>query len=401
MRIYVIISVAFSLFFSTSSFGQNFPFWKKAVRRHGLKLNQQAYCFRHSNGEIIGKNIDKPMFPASVSKLYLSYFALKKLGPDHRFKTKVLIKNGHIHFRGGNDPYFSSESLYFILSKLNKLGITKVKHLTFDSNFYFNWALPEKNLAGILKKYVNTQGWNLLHSTQYQNLLFQINDLKLKVQMPHTINFSAKHVYKSHNIDLYSFQEEIVFESSPLKKHLKEMNIYSNNFIANQLFEYLGGELGFSRFMKKEFKVDQNTITFDNGAGFEPNVTTCRLTIYLLEELREYLSRKGLVFADIVSVPGEDKGTLEQRFQNDYKRTVIAKTGSLRHTATLAGMLNTESRPYAFSIFNRTYALQQARNLQDKVVKDIFEVLGPPEQVKYKREDFISLIESRLQVNIY
>ena len=177
------------------------------------------------------------------------------------------------------------------------------------------------------------------------------------------------------------------------------MNIYSNNFIASRIFNFLGGEKTFSAFMFEQFNANNKMISFQNGAGFEPNYTNCRLTVYLIEELRKYLSIKGLLISDLISVPGEDEGTLALRYRNDYRKTLVAKTGTLRHTSTLAGLLNTDSKTYAFSIFNRTYKIQNARDLQDMVVPKIFEVIGYPKIIQYERSDYIPLIESLFEQN--
>lgn len=396
MRTYLNLALIFVVLISSLAMAQSTNFWSRVIRFKGLKKEQQAYCYRHPNGEILGKNIDKTMYPASVSKIYLSYFALKKLGPYYRFKTRILIKKDHVHIQGGHDPYFTSENLFHLLSKLNKMGIYKIRKFTFDRNFYFNRSLPENHLAWLLKDYINTEKWNVIHKVEYQNLLFQITNLDLNLYLPEAVNFKAKYVFEQNTVDFSSFNQEINLESSPLHHHLKQMNIYSTNFIADNLFEDLGGSEEFSLFMKREFNVGTETIQFDNGAGFEPNYTNCRLTIYLIEELKEYLSTQGLEITDLLSVAGEDDGTLSYRFQKEYKKTIAAKTGSLRHTSTLAGVLNTESSSYAFSIFNRTFKLQRARELQDYTVKKIFEVIGYPERLLYDQTDYIPLVDSRI-----
>jgi serine-type D-Ala-D-Ala carboxypeptidase/endopeptidase (penicillin-binding protein 4) len=395
MRFYINLSYILTVLITSKVNAQSANFWSRAIKNKDLKQTKQAYCYRHQNGEIMGENIDKIMSPASVSKIYLSYFALKKLGAYYRFKTRILIKEDHIHIQGGHDPNFTSENLFYLFSKLNKLGIYKIKKLSFDKNFYFNRSLPKNHLAWLLKGYANTEKWSIIHKVEYQNLLFQISNLDLNLFLPETIDFRAKYVFEKNTVDFSSFKQEIYFESSPLHRHLKQMNIYSSNFIADNLFEDLGGVNEFSLFMKREFNVGSETIHFDNGAGFEPNYTNCRLTIYLIEKLKEYLSTQGLEITDLLSVAGEDMGTLANRYKKEYKKTIAAKTGSLRHTSTLAGVLNTESSSYAFSIFNHTYKLQRARELQDYIIKKIFEIIGYPERLRYKHSDYIPLIDSR------
>src|SRR5215475_6764993 len=60
--------------------------------------------------EIYARSSERPMMPASVTKLLTAVAALKTLGPDHRFVTQVVTgpRPGQIVLVGGGDPLLTT-----------------------------------------------------------------------------------------------------------------------------------------------------------------------------------------------------------------------------------------------------------------------------------------------------
>ena len=77
---------------------------------------------------------DKPMPPASVCKAVTSLYALEKLGPDHRFATRVMrvgaVTNGRLEgdlvLAGGGDPTLDTDSLGDLVAALAASGLREV-----------------------------------------------------------------------------------------------------------------------------------------------------------------------------------------------------------------------------------------------------------------------------------
>ncbi|MBI3017502.1 MAG: D-alanyl-D-alanine carboxypeptidase/D-alanyl-D-alanine-endopeptidase [Deltaproteobacteria bacterium] len=83
--------------------------------------------------------------PASNVKLVTTLAALKYLGPDYRFKTKLytdgVIKNGilqgNLYIKGFGDPLLVSEQLWFLVNDLKRVGFQEVKgDLILDDSFF-------------------------------------------------------------------------------------------------------------------------------------------------------------------------------------------------------------------------------------------------------------------------
>ena len=80
-------------------------------------------------------NSDKLFSIASVNKLFVTAAALKYLGQDYRFKTIVYsnlpdssgVINGDLYIKGGGDPLFVSENMWFLVNKLVNMGVKEIK----------------------------------------------------------------------------------------------------------------------------------------------------------------------------------------------------------------------------------------------------------------------------------
>lgn len=88
-----------------------------------------------TTGEVLEQsNADQPMPPASVCKAVTSLYALEKLGPDHRFTTRVMrvgaVVNGRLEgdlvLAGGGDPTLDTDSLGDLVAALAASGLREV-----------------------------------------------------------------------------------------------------------------------------------------------------------------------------------------------------------------------------------------------------------------------------------
>lgn len=74
---------------------------------------------------------DRPMNPASLTKLVTSAAALSRLGPGYRWRTSVLVDgpvrnghlDGHVYLVGGGDPQLTIERLWLLLQELRQRGV--------------------------------------------------------------------------------------------------------------------------------------------------------------------------------------------------------------------------------------------------------------------------------------
>jgi serine-type D-Ala-D-Ala carboxypeptidase/endopeptidase (penicillin-binding protein 4) len=76
--------------------------------------------------EIYSRNPYQLMTPASVTKSFTTYAALKYLTPNFTYKTDILEKDGNLYFKFSGDPTLTKEDLSKLIAKLKKQPIKQV-----------------------------------------------------------------------------------------------------------------------------------------------------------------------------------------------------------------------------------------------------------------------------------
>jgi D-alanyl-D-alanine carboxypeptidase/D-alanyl-D-alanine-endopeptidase (penicillin-binding protein 4) len=119
----------------------------------GEKLSERVQKILHSsgfkNGELgvwigtksdigfetyFSQNGDKSFIPASLSKIVTMGAVFHTLHPGYKYKTFLLgesspregVLKGPIYLKGGGDPSFVSENMWFLVNELTRAGVTRV-----------------------------------------------------------------------------------------------------------------------------------------------------------------------------------------------------------------------------------------------------------------------------------
>lgn len=287
-----------------------------------LNPGEQSFCAKGS-GLDISYNPAQPVIPASVSKLFLTDWALHALGKDYVFKTEFKYYKNTLYITGGYDPNFLPEDLSDGLKNLQiQNPKLKIKRIIFSRNFYFNWS------TGTITTHLNLQRFAREHPEFF--------DIKVRVAQA--------------NIPQLKSTKSYTHKSDPLLIVIKQMNVYSTNSTADILFAKLGGKPAFQRFVENSYKDEQ--VNFGVGSGLDRNYTTCGATIKMLERLYKYSLDTGMPLSSFVAVPGSDPGNLSKRFPSSpYTNSFVAKDGYIWGVNSLAGITTTQNGPVYFAIF--------------------------------------------------
>jgi len=377
-----------------------------------LKINkitnsdEQSYCFINpETNKVEGLNVDLKIRLASVSKLVTSLWAVDVLGGDHRFNTKLYIHGKDLHIAGSWDPFFGDEKAFYLLSQLNELGFTEFDNITFDKNLIVypgaqthsdEYPLLNKDIIKkYLSQYFNTQNWSGIYKEEYK----RIASLSKKGKFLPMVSFSAKNISFVENNPLIEQTEtrELTLTSPPLHKYIKEINIKSNNYASHTLFRFLGGEKELTKYLSEKHNVVDGETHFYTGSGLpsvlngvrRDNYSNCQTMLDLISELKNSAISNQLELEDLVAVPGSDAGTFRNRIiSSEIKNAVVAKTGTLMHTSTLAGAMNTQKGYSFFGVFNQTSNILAAKNVQNNMVISIMKDLGGPKAFDYSYSGF-------------
>ena len=374
--------------------------FKDLIARHKLgAASEQTYCYENQN-IVNGYQPDKMQRIASVTKLLTTLMASETLNLNQTFKTRIYIGKDRLHIEGFLDPYFEEEKFLLLMKSLNDLGYTRFKQVSFDSNFlFYDLALgdyevitPEK-VRLRMAYYLNAKNKKNINATWKSIQKFASEeDVDISGSAP---SLSAGTVILSNVNPLIGENPAIyIHESQPVHKILKSMNVMSKNLVAENLFNLTSKIKTFATLMKEK-GVDAKTFSIVNGSGLPvingkkrfDNLASCRMILKAVSLLSQSLSRHRLVLSDVVAVNGGlDLGSFRDRFE-DYPETheaVLSKTGTLKHTSSLAGMLLIGGE-VPFAILNHTTNVASARKFQDAFVARMFDDLGAATPLVYSK----------------
>ncbi|HWN97825.1 MAG TPA: D-alanyl-D-alanine carboxypeptidase [Blastocatellia bacterium] len=376
----------------------------------GYNADNQGFIVATLKGEVLAEhNADRLFNPASVTKVATSLTAISRLGPDFRFRTSLYtdgtfdratgILHGSLYVIGSGDPAFFYENALMVVDKLNRSGIREVDgDLVVLGRFFYNFSASPEASAKSLRATLSTDTWSAAVKNAYPRFL----SMKAAEQRnaaatgqasptssasvsagPPSLKISGKTIVESA-VSTGNLKLIAVHTSLPLVRVLKGLNDFSNNWMATMIGNLVGGPDAVTRFLKVEVGFKEDEVSFATSSGLGANQISPRGTMIMLRKLIGYLETKGLGLEDILPIAGIDAGTLERRFTEAYRGSVVGKTGTLSGVSALAGVAHTRQRgPVLFVIFNRGGSVSSFRAAQDETIKKMITLFGGPMPVRY------------------
>ena len=369
----------------------------------GFSAENQGFIVTTLKGEVLAEhNADRLFNPASVTKIATSLTAISRLGPDFKFRTSLYtdgtldpatgVLHGSLYVIGSGDPALFPENAMMIADKLNRSGIREVDgNLVVLGQFFFNFSTAREASAKAFRAVLTPDTWTAQAKASYTRFLAirSAEDRESGTQKapplsgPPSLKINGQTICDP-TVNTSKLSPLAVHTSLPLLRVLKGLNDFSNNWMATVIGNLVGGPDAVERFLKTEVGFKDDEVSFATSSGLGANAISPRGTITMLRKLITYLEGKGLVPAEILPVAGVDAGTLERRFTDVYRGSVVAKTGTLSSVSALAGVAYTRQRgPLLFVIYNHGGNAHRFRAAQDETIKKVITLYGGPAPVRY------------------
>jgi D-alanyl-D-alanine carboxypeptidase/D-alanyl-D-alanine-endopeptidase (penicillin-binding protein 4) len=316
---------------------------------------------------VFDRNGDASLAPASNEKLPLTFAALKVLGADYRFRTEILGKGqlegsvwrGNLVLKGFGDPTLTSADLTRLAVQLRRAGIRHVTGRLIGDESWFDtvrtapgWK-PEFYISECppLSALVVDGDWVAGH-TAITPALAATAQLR---RMLRARGITTGGVTVGKASPTASVLATVA--SEPLSKVLVDMDIESDNFIAEMLVKELGAEAGTGGTTTAGASVVSGAllqagvpmagVRFVDGSGLSlRDRTTARALAVLLTLIWKDPTLRAPVVAAL-PVAGKS-GTLKRRLKVRPAFGVVrAKTGSTDESSALSGFAGDR---YAFSL---------------------------------------------------
>lgn len=330
------------------------------------------------------KNSEARFVPASNIKLFTAAAALKCLGEDDFFETRVMtdgeiqqkVLKGDCYLVGSGDPSLTAMDLLELVEQMR--GIEKIEgDLVLDLSCFEDapwgpgwmwdeepayWCVPMSSL-NVEHNFVGDKA--VLEPEKLAASLFKgILDRKgvvlsgeLKVgNIPEGAKMLAKHRSKS------------------IRELIKPVLKNTDNLYANCIFKKMGpswekGRSVVEEFLREHIGLNPEEFVVVDGSGLSRyNLITPKQMIHFLKKVRS-----NRAFVNALAVGGID-GTLRHRMKT-FEGKVKAKTGSMTGISSLCGYLETDSgKEFAIAIFENGY-VKEGKEIKRKLEDGICQML--------------------------
>lgn len=110
-----------------------------------LAMPKASLLMEEAGRDVISRQPDRPMIPASTMKILTALAAIQRWGLDHRFHTDFYrTADGWLWVKGQGDPYLVSEELDLVVAALKRLGLRSVAGIGVDDSRF----VPDVEIAG-------------------------------------------------------------------------------------------------------------------------------------------------------------------------------------------------------------------------------------------------------------
>jgi len=357
-----------------------------AEARSILGADQGVYVETSNGTSLLAQQAQKPVHPASVSKVPTTLALLRKLGPDYRFVTTFsaqgAVSEGTLHgnllVQSNGDPAFVDENALLVADRLREAGVTQVTgDLKLQGYMTFDW-LPDEDGSRLRRALAGSVSPAALAAARAFELESPSGPAPDQL-LPTGIRFLGGGAQSTPVSSLV--RPLLIHRSQPLLPLAKSLNDYSNN-IFKPLADAAGGAAAVEAVARSAVPTTmQSEITLGDGAGTDPtNRLSPRAAVKLLRALEAELKKSGNGLTDILPVAGIDDGTLRRRLDGpDEVGRVVGKTGTYGDygASALVGAIPTSDRGTVyFAILNHGVPVPEARKRQDRFVRALLQQLS-------------------------
>ena len=333
------------------------------LQRQGIWMQSGWTTLASNRGQI-------PLPAASLTKIATTLATLSKWGAKHQFMTDIYITGeivdgvvtGDLIVKGSGDPLFVWEEAIALGNALERQGIGKIQgNLLVTDEFYMNYEAASLKAGKLFEEAIDRRLWRAQITQQY--LQMPVGTQQPEIAIAGTIQTTDSIPDDAQLL--------IHHRSLPLAEILRQMNIYSNNHMAQMLTDLIGGADVVARSSAEIASFPLKEIKLINGSGLgEENRISPRAVSQMLMAIERLLQPHSFSAADLFPTAGRDVvGTVRDR-NLPYGTTI--KTGTLDRVSALAGIIPTgKGDNIYFSIINYGVPVKYFRQQQDVLLDEI------------------------------
>ena len=313
-----------------------------------ILVDNGGYAVQKKGRIIAAHNLHKMFIPASIVKIVTSLSALQILSPQYRYATYFFMdENQNLYIKGFGDPFLVSEEVDLIVKKLKDIGCNRINDIYLDDTAFnipapVAWKGSSDNPYDALNSAlaVNFNTVNILIENtgkvssaekqtpalplmsklgdDFKPGIYRININQAQKRHTETINRYVGELFRA-----FQHKENIpgsgvivakkvpdkltpyyIHESSKtLEDIIGPLLLFSNNFIANQLYLTIGARVygypatweksqkAVADFLMTEFKLSEDEVRIIEGSGLSrENMISPYAMLLVLDFFKQYKS---------------------------------------------------------------------------------------------------------------
>lgn len=365
--------------------------------RRPVKPPAMVWHVESLDGRVLdSQKADVPINPASVIKVATSWWALEKLGADHRFMTSFYARGtlepergllrGDLVVRSTGDPDFQTENAFLVAQTLNQMGIRKITgSVVVDGSFWMGWENGSEGtnrnpqargelMASRLRAALDTRRWTRRTRSAWIEYAERTGAPRLPV--PNVQVMGPVRYERDPKTTTLMFEHR----SKSLADTLRRFNCFSNNDI-ERIAASIGTADELAVLLADRLVTANTPVLVETASGLGENRLSPRQIVAMLRGFRNTATGIGIPVEHLLPVSGCDPGTVTGSFPRlavaPHATALVAKTGTLTATdggiTVLAGFLNTAEGEVVFCVAvpNAAGRLSLARRTEEKFVLDL------------------------------
>ena len=132
------ISLGLALVFSHKSIAYSQDDFNQIINKYKLSKDHVGIVIENQNKLVFENNPKKQFIPASISKLVTSFSILKNFELNQKFKTELYSDGFNLYIKGGGDPSFVSENMWFLVNEFTRQNSKIIKGDIIVDDSYFD-----------------------------------------------------------------------------------------------------------------------------------------------------------------------------------------------------------------------------------------------------------------------
>ncbi len=343
--------LAFLLLIWVPCRADEFQDWVRRMESRSIKVS--AGIWDLETGKLLESHQpDLPLVPASTTKVISTYAILKTLKPEFQLSTEVWgdlrggTVAGDLVFKGGGDPFLTSERIWLLAEELRARGVLQVSgrirldQSAFDGQrFAGGWENTSSDTTpAILPLSVNFN--------RDRNKKLVADPERFAVETLETILREAGIAIKGEPAAGGTPRLLLSFPSPPLRDLVPEINKWSNNFMIEMLVKQFGGGTwpqGIHRiqeFYGSVLGLGPDKIDLTDGSGLSKANRLSARTLAIVLRAAHNDFEVGPEMESSLKVIGGEPFTLAIKDPN-LKRRIRSKTGHVAGVTSVCGYLQT------------------------------------------------------------